>query len=71
MMLASSEVLSLNLHTDMVVLSACNTGSGVIHRAEGVASLGTAFLAAGSSSVAVSLWKVSDKSTSIFMQDFI
>lgn len=70
MMLTSSEVLSLNLHTDMVVLSACNTGSGVIHRAEGVASLGTAFLAAGSSSVAVSLWKVSDKSTSLFMQDF-
>jgi CHAT domain-containing protein len=53
-----------------VVLSACNTGSGKVTRAEGVASLGTAFLAAGASSVAVSLWQVSDNSTAIFMQEF-
>ena len=70
MMLTLSEVLQLKLHAEMVVLSACNTGSGKVTRAEGVTSLGTAFLAAGASSVAVSLWKVDDKSTSILMQEF-
>jgi CHAT domain-containing protein len=70
MMLTLSEVLQLKLHAEMVVLSACNTGSGRVTRAEGVASLGTAFLAAGASSVTVSLWKVEDKSTSILMQEF-
>src|ERR1700722_8353771 len=70
MMLTLSEVLQLKLHAEMVVLSACNTGSGRVTRAEGVASLGTAFLAAGASSVTVSLWKVEDKSTSILMQQF-
>jgi CHAT domain-containing protein len=69
MMLSLSEVLQLKLHAEMVVLSACNTGSGKVTRAEGVASLGTAFLAAGASSVTVSLWNVDDKSTSILMQD--
>jgi hypothetical protein len=70
MMLTLSEVLQLKIHAEMVVLSACNTGSGRVTGAEGVTSLGTAFLAAGASSVTVSLWKVEDKSTSILMQQF-
>lgn len=70
MLLSLSEVFQLKLNADMVVLSACNTGSGKVTRAEGVASLGTAFLAAGASSVTVSLWQVSDNSTAIFMQEF-
>jgi len=70
MLLTLSEVFQLKLHADMVVLSACNTGSGKVTRAEGVASLGTAFLAAGASSATVSLWHVADKSTAILMQEF-
>jgi CHAT domain-containing protein len=70
MLLTLSEVFQLQLHADMVVLSACNTGSGKVTRAEGVASLGTAFLAAGASSVTVSLWHVADNSTAILMQEF-
>jgi CHAT domain-containing protein len=70
MMLTASEISRLAIHADMVVLSACNTGSGKVTRAEGVSSLGAAFLAAGSSSVVVSLWKVADKSTSLLMQQF-
>jgi tetratricopeptide (TPR) repeat protein len=58
MMFKMSDILGLNLHSEMVVLSACNTGSGKVTHAEGVASLGTAFLAAGASSVTVSLWEV-------------
>jgi CHAT domain-containing protein/tetratricopeptide (TPR) repeat protein len=70
MMFKMSEILELNLHSEMVVLSACNTGSGKVTRAEGVASLGTAFLAVGASSVTVSLWEVADKSTAILMQNY-
>lgn len=70
MMLTLSEVVQLKLHSDMVVLSACNTGSGKVTKSEGVSSLGAAFLAAGASSVTMSLWKVSDKSTAILMEEF-
>lgn len=70
MFLAMSEVLGLKLRSESVVLSACNTGSGNISRAEGVMSLGRAFLAAGSSSVTVSLWQVSDESTAVLMEEY-
>ena len=70
MMLTLSEIIQLRLHAEMVVLSACNTGSGKVTRAEGVSSLGTAFLGAGASSVMMSLWKVADQSTAILMQEF-
>jgi CHAT domain-containing protein len=65
-----SEILGLKLQSESVVLSACNTGSGSISRAEGVMSLGRAFLAAGSSSVTVSLWQVSDESTALLMEEY-
>ena len=58
MMLKVSEISKLVLHADMVVLSACNTGSGKVTHAEGVSSFGSAFLAAGSSSVVVSFGKL-------------
>ena len=67
MRLSMSEIVGLKLHSESVVLSACNTGSGNISRAEGVMSLGRAFLAAGASSVTVSLWQVSDESTALLM----
>jgi CHAT domain-containing protein len=70
MFLSMSEIISLKLRSESVVLSACNTGSGKISRAEGVMSLGRAFLAAGSSSVTVSLWQVSDDSTALLMKKY-
>jgi CHAT domain-containing protein len=70
MFLSMSEILGLKLQSESVVLSACNTGSGVISRAEGVMSLGRAFLAAGAESVTVSLWQVSDDSTVVFMKKY-
>src|SRR5262249_48809289 len=70
MLLTLSENLELKLRADMVALSACNTGSGKVTRAEGVGSLGSAFLAAGASSVTVSLWQVADTSTAELMQEF-
>jgi CHAT domain-containing protein len=70
MLLSLSDILQLRLRADVVVLSACNTGSGKVTRAEGVGSLGLAFLAAGSSSVIVSLWQVGDESTAVLMKEF-
>ena len=70
MLLSMSEILNLRIDADTVVLSACNTGSGVVSRAEGVMSLGRAFLAAGAESVTVSLWQVSDNSTQVFMEQY-
>jgi CHAT domain-containing protein/tetratricopeptide (TPR) repeat protein len=70
MLLPSSQVLKLRIRADSVVLSACNTGSGDVSRAEGVMSLGRAFLLAGASSVTVSLWEVDDDSTAAFMTKY-
>ena len=70
MFLSMSEILGLKLQSESVVLSACNTGSGKISRAEGVMSLGRAFLAAGAESVTVSLWQVSDDSTALLMERY-
>ena len=66
-MLLMSEILTLKMRADLVVLSACNTGSGRVSKAEGVANLGRAFMSAGSTSAVVSLWQVADDSTAIFM----
>ena len=70
MLLSMSEILKLKLQAESVVLSACNTGSGKISRAEGVMSLGRAFLAAGAASVTVSLWQVADESTAMLMVNY-
>jgi CHAT domain-containing protein len=69
MFLELSQILDLPLHSEMVVLSACNTGSGKLSKAEGVYNLGRAFMVAGASSVVVSMWEVADNSTAVFMQE--
>lgn len=70
MLLPISTIMRLNIDADDVVLSACNTGSGQVTRAEGVMSLGRAFMTAGASSVTVSLWEVSDASTALLMKQY-
>lgn len=64
------EVFDLSLNADLVVLSACKTALGQQIRGEGIMGLSRAFLCAGTASVLVSLWNVSDKSTSSFMTSF-
>jgi CHAT domain-containing protein/tetratricopeptide (TPR) repeat protein len=70
MLLSMSEILEMKISAETVVLSACNTGSGTVSRAEGVMSLGRAFMAAGAESVTVSLWQVSDASTQMLMEQY-
>ncbi len=68
-LLSSSEIFDLTLNADLVVLSACDTGRGKI-TGDGVVGLSRSFVAAGASSVLVSLWAVNDGSTNDMMTEF-
>jgi CHAT domain-containing protein len=63
-------IADLDIDSDLVVLSACQTGRGQLLRGEGLLGLTRAFLYAGARSVVVSLWKVSDVATTDFMKLF-
>ena len=69
-MLYQYEIANMNLDAQLVVLSACETGVGKYAQGEGVYSLGRSFMYAGTPSVVMSLWKVSDASTSQIMPYF-
>jgi CHAT domain-containing protein/Tfp pilus assembly protein PilF len=69
-LLKSDEIFKMNLRTDLVVLSACQTGLGKLVRGEGIVGLTRAFMYAGTPSVLVSLWSVSDNSTASLMEEF-
>ncbi len=68
--LFSGEIYNLSLNCDLITLSACETGLGKITKGEGIIGLSRALLYAGTKNIIVSLWKVSDESTSKLMIDF-
>jgi CHAT domain-containing protein/Tfp pilus assembly protein PilF len=69
-LLEAREIMNMNLHADLAVLSACETANGRVSPGEGVIGMSWAFLAAGTRSVVVSQWKVNSASTSILMANF-
>lgn len=68
--LTSSEIYTSNSKANLVVLSACNTGSGKLEKGEGVMSMARAFHFSGIPAVVMSLWKVPDFETKTIMIDF-
>ncbi len=67
--LTAGEIEKMKIPAQVVVLSACQTGKGMLMQGEGVQGLSSSFLVAGANSLLVSLWSVADKSTSLFMQE--
>jgi CHAT domain-containing protein len=64
------EIRRSRLNADVVVLSACETGTGRLAGQEGIMNLARAFLAAGAKSVVASLWAVEDRATATLMENF-
>ena len=56
--------------TQLVVLSACDTGRGDVKLGQGVYGLRRAFIVAGAETVVMSLWKVKDDTTSQLMEAY-
>jgi CHAT domain-containing protein len=60
----------MDVRSDAVVLSACSTARGRVHRTEGVVGIARAFLQAGAPRVLCSLWDVDDEATLALMTRF-
>lgn len=71
-LLTGQEAALLNLQgTELVILSACDTGTGEVKIGEGVMSLRRAFRIAGAETVLASHWPVSDLATRALMTEFV
>jgi len=68
--LFSGEIYNLKVNSDLVTLSACQTGLGKVKKGEGIIGLSRALLYAGAKNMTLSLWRVSDASTADLMQNY-
>ena len=67
--LTAQEIYGLNISADLVVLSACRSGSGRV-TGDGIATLARAFMYAGAPSLVTSLWDVADEPTNRLLPAF-
>lgn len=64
------DIQNTPIQSNLVVLSACETGVGKLIQGEGILSLARSFLYAGSPSVLMTLWRIRDQSTALLMQHY-
>ena len=69
-LLFASEIRNLNISSDLMVLSACETGIGKLVQGEGLIGLAREFVGPNIHNIIYSLWNIADKSSSIFMINF-
>lgn len=68
--LYANEIYTLQIPTDLVVLSSCESGMGQLQEGEGMLGINRAFAYAGVPNVVYSLWKVNDRASSNLMIEF-
>jgi tetratricopeptide (TPR) repeat protein len=64
------ELYRQTFEPQLVVLSACRTGHGMLAKGEGIISLARGFTAAGASGIVAGLWNIHDESTAELMSSF-
>ncbi|MBK7870684.1 MAG: CHAT domain-containing protein [Saprospiraceae bacterium] len=64
------EIYNMSSNAEMVILSACETNVGELHKGEGIASIARSFSYAGAQSLITTQWSVDDKSTHDLVQLF-
>ena len=68
--LYTHELYNLDMHADLVVLSACNTGYGPIKQGQGHMSLARGFKLAGCQNILMTLWPIKDQVSTELVKDF-
>ncbi|MHC9539719.1 MAG: tetratricopeptide repeat protein [Vulcanimicrobiota bacterium] len=68
--LTTTDIFSLDMDANLVVLSACNTAGGKLYSGDDIIGLSRAFMYIGSPVIVASLWRVSDVSTAELMKNF-
>lgn len=68
--LEAGEVFDMDINSDIVVTSACQTAIGQIGKGDEIVGLTRAFIYAGANSVFGSLWNISDEATAVLMKEF-
>ncbi|MCB1192842.1 MAG: tetratricopeptide repeat protein [Leptospiraceae bacterium] len=66
-----SDILELEIQSELVILSACESSVGVSHYGEGIANLQFAFLYGGTNNVIANLWPIDDDKTIRFMNGLV
>jgi len=64
------EIYGLSMNAELVVLSACKTGKGLLVGSEGLLGVARPFFFAGARSVIASLWTLNDQASVVFMGEF-
>jgi CHAT domain-containing protein len=64
------ELYGKSFHPQLVVLSACRTGHGMLAKGEGIISLARGFTATGAAGIVAGLWNMNDETTATLMGSF-